>query len=147
MQEKHIRPHSPQRGPRTGRASPNPTEQTSLRRKFTPRAQKSRHFIKDGHRTQQTQLPPPELGERSVLSMEGPKKQANICMSVPSPAAAGRGTSSLPRGLLGNPDARESAQSIRKRHIHKPILVWDPALQPLRVHCRPAEPRPHRRGE
>lgn len=61
LQEKHIRPHSPQHGTRTGHASPTPTKQTSQRRKFTPRAQKSRHFIKDGHRTQQTQLPPSEL--------------------------------------------------------------------------------------
>lgn len=75
LQEKHIRPHSPQHGARTGPASPTPTKQTSLRRKFTPRAQKSRHFIKDGHMTQQTQLPPSELGEHSVLSMEGPKSK------------------------------------------------------------------------
>lgn len=46
------------------------------------------------------------------------------------------GTSSLPLGLAGIRDAKESFQSIQKFNTDKPIFVCAPALQPLRVGCR-----------
>lgn len=137
LSEKHIGPHSPEHRQLKDRSPPTATNQTSPRRKFTHSAQRSRHFIKDDrHMTEQIELPPFESWELSVLGMRIWKSSQHL--HVPWTTATGQVPLRFHQDWLASPMLK-SLQSLQKFNIYKPILVFDPALQPLQVCHRLAE--------
>lgn len=132
LPEKHIGPHSPEHRQLKVHSPPIPTNQTSPRKKFTHSAQRSRYFIKDHkYMTEQTELPPFESWELSVLGTRIRKSSQHL--HVPRPTATGQVPLHFHQDWLASPMLRVTPEPPKVQHLQA-----HPRLQP----CPPTSPSP-----
>lgn len=132
LPEKHIGPHSPEHRQLKVHSPPIPTNQTSPRKKFTHSAQRSRYFIKDHkYMTEQTELPPFESWELSVLGTRIRKSSQHL--HVPRPTATGQVPLHFHQDWLASSMLRVTPEPPKVQHLQA-----HPRLQP----CPPTSPSP-----